>query len=340
MAGHDIIVIGASAGGVEVLTQLVRKLPPSLPASLFVVCHFPPGGRSVLPEILSRAGPLLATHAREGEPFYPGHIYVASPDCHLLLDSGQTRLTHDARENHQRPAIDPLFRSAARVYSRRVIGVVLSGGLDDGVAGLLAIRSSGGIAVIQDPADALIGVLPTHATQIVGADYVVPAHELATLLVNLVHQPIVYVGVSSMTDPLERMPERILSDMDSQVRGERRGQLSTFTCPECGGNLWQVNESDLIRFRCHVGHAYYAERLLGEQSDALEAALWTTVRMFREKGVLARQLAMQHRNRENPGTARNFEDQAAVSERYGNLILQYLLGNAASLEEAEREAAG
>jgi two-component system, chemotaxis family, protein-glutamate methylesterase/glutaminase len=161
MVRHDIVVIGASAGGVEALTRLMRDLPPGLPASLFVVCHFPPSDRSVLPDILSRAGPLLATHAIDGEPFHPGHVYVAPPDFHLLLAEGQRlRLTRGPRENHHRPAVDVLFRSAARTYGPRVIGVVLTGSLNDGSAGLLAIRAAGGVAIVQDPADAAVAAMP------------------------------------------------------------------------------------------------------------------------------------------------------------------------------------
>src|SRR5690242_15674063 len=143
MATRDIIVIGTSTGGVDALSRLARGLPPGFPASLFVVCHFPAGGRSVLPEILSRSGPLLAAHAADGEPFYPGQIYVAPPDRHLVLGpNGRMRLTRGARENHHRPAADPLFRSAARHYGPRVIGVVLTGALYDGTAGLMAIRAA------------------------------------------------------------------------------------------------------------------------------------------------------------------------------------------------------
>jgi two-component system chemotaxis response regulator CheB len=161
MAGRDIIVVGASAGGVEALAQIARGLPAGLPASVFVVCHFPPGGRSVLPDILSRAGPLLAGHPADGDPFYPGQVYVAPPDRHLVLDPGnRVRLTRAARENHHRPAVDPLFRSAARHYGRRVVGVILTGALYDGTAGLIAVRAAGGVGVVQDPRDALVAAMP------------------------------------------------------------------------------------------------------------------------------------------------------------------------------------
>lgn len=364
MTEHDIIVIGTSAGGVEVLAQLARGLPKGLPAAIFVVCHFPANARSLLPEILSRAGPLLATHARDGEPTYPGHIYVAPPDRHMLLEPGHVRLVGGARENHHRPAIDPLFRSAARTYGKRVIGVVLTGSLYDGVAGLLAIRGAGGIAVVQDPQDALVEMMPRSARDIAGADHVVAAAGLAPLLVDLVRRPgapesksqksevntpkaarglpadlaplTPEEGGMPMTDPLEKMPAIMANDMDAQANGARRGNVSVFTCPECGGSLWQVDEKDLVRFRCHVGHAYYAEALLAEQSDALEAALWTAVRTFKEKMVLSLQLAATERLRGNEAAAARFEEQARVSERYSALIQQYLLNG----EEAPSSASG
>jgi two-component system chemotaxis response regulator CheB len=324
MPGHDIIVVGASAGGIEVLKELARGLPKGLPAAMFVVCHFPTEWRSTLPDILSRSGPLLAQHARDGEAPYPGQIYVAPPGHHLLLDDGRMRLTRGPRENGHRPAIDPTFRSAARAYGPRVIGVVLTGSLTDGTAGLMAIRAGGGIAVVQDPADALVASMPRSAAEIAGADHIVPAAGLAPLLSGLVWRPVPQPGGTPM-DPLEKMTNVVDDDMREQERGGRRGHLATFTCPECGGNLWQVDEHSVLRFRCHVGHAYYAEALLGEQSEALEAALWTAVRTFREKAVLSRQLARAEHERGNGETARRYAEQAELADRYGELIRQNVL---------------
>jgi two-component system chemotaxis response regulator CheB len=335
MANHDIVVIGASTGGVDVLTSVMGGLPPGLPASLFVVCHFPSGSRSVLPEILSRAGPLLAMHPVEGEPFHPGQVYVAPPDHHLLLQAGgQMQLSRGPRENNHRPAVDPLFRSAASAYGPRVIAVVLSGGLVDGTAGLLAVRAAGGVAVVQDPADAVMASMPGNAASVAGADHVVPAAGLASLLVELIQQPISVPGGSSMTDPIETMPDIVNADMDEQVRNVRRGQVSVFSCPECGGSLWQVDERPLVRFRCHVGHAYNGEVLLAEQASALEAALWTAVRTFKERNLLARQLAARERERGDARSAARFDEQAALALRYGELIQQYVLNE----QPASREA--
>jgi two-component system chemotaxis response regulator CheB len=339
MAGHDIIVVGASAGGVEALRQVVSGLPPGLPAAMFVVVHTPAELVSRLPEVLSRSGPLLATHPRDSEPFYPGHVYVAPPNRHLLLEPGRVRVTIGPRENRHRPAIDPLFRSAARVYGQRVIAVLLSGSLYDGVAGLLAIRSAGGIAVIQDPQDALINALPRSALQVAGADYVVPVAGLAPLLAELVLRPVPDAGGASMSDPLERIPDVISSDMQAQEQGKRRGEVSTFTCPECGGTLWQLDEAQLVRFSCHVGHIYNGEALLAEQSEALEAALWTAVRTFKEKAVLASQLAADCRRRGDGTGAARLEEQGHQAQRYAALIQQYVLqgGDAVAPGQSQTE---
>jgi two-component system chemotaxis response regulator CheB len=190
MAGRDIIVIGTSAGGVSVLSDLVAALPPALPAAVFIVCHLADDGRSELPTILSRRGPLLARNPRDGDPIYPGHVYVAPPDYHLLVQPGHVQLSHGPRENRLRPAIDPLFRTAARAYGPRVIGVILTGALNDGVAGLMAVRAAGGVGVVQDPGDAPFPGLPRQAREVAGADHVVPADRLPAVIEELVRGPV------------------------------------------------------------------------------------------------------------------------------------------------------
>jgi two-component system chemotaxis response regulator CheB len=235
------------------------------------------------------------------------------------------RLTRGPRENHHRPAVDPLFRSAARHYGDRVIGVILTGSLYDGTAGLMAIRGSGGLAVVQDARDAAVAAMPLHATELAGADRVVRLDKLGPLLVELVQGSTVPKGGGSAMDPMERMPEVVRNDMDEQIHNGRAGDVSVYTCPECGGALWQVNQKGLSLFRCHVGHAYNGEALLAEQSESLEAALWTAVRTFREKSVLSHQLAAMERAKGGAAVAARFDEQAAQAEEYANLILKHVL---------------
>jgi two-component system chemotaxis response regulator CheB len=326
MARRDLIVIGASSGGIDALTRVVATLPSGFPAALCVVFHVSPRHRSVLPEILSRAGPLLAVHPADCELIRPAHIYVAPPDLHMTVaPDGIIRLTRGARENNHRPAVDPLFRSAARYYGKRVIGVVLTGALYDGVAGLLAIRQAGGVAVVQDPSDAFLAAMPMHASQIAGADHIVPISEMSALLQKIVHQPADGFGGRTSFDAIDQMSEVVDRDMESQAEDHRGGEVSVFSCPECGGALWQVNERGTVRFRCHVGHAYHGELLLSEQTDALEAALWTAVRTFREKSVLANQLARIEREKGDTASASRFEEQAGLAAQYGTLIQRYVL---------------
>jgi two-component system chemotaxis response regulator CheB len=296
-----------------------------LPAAVFVVCHFPNASTSSLPDILSRQGKLLARHARDGEPIYPAHVYVAPPDYHLVLEQGVVRLNRGPRENRFRPSIDPLFRSAARVYGPRVVAVILSGALADGVAGLMAVRAAGGIAVVQDPNDALLPTLPQTAREIAGADHVVAATALASLLTGLVQNDPPDEGVGLMNDPVDRIAQTAAHDLEAQARDGRRGAVSIFTCPECGGCMWQLDEQGLLRFRCHVGHSYIADALFEEQSAGLEAALWTAVRTFKEKGVLSRQLANLARESGDLSAAARFEEEGQLADHYGGLILRYLL---------------
>ncbi len=205
MANRDIVVIGASAGGVESLRSLVRGLSPDLPAAVFVVMHVQPYAVSRLPEILARSCPLPVDHARDGDRIVPGRIYVAPPDRHLLLRPGRVELTRGPRENHTRPAVDPLFRSAARAYGRRVAGVVLSGALYDGAAGVLAVKTRGGAAVVQDPTEAAVDGMPRSALRLVEVDHVLPVAEIAPLLVRLARESVAEEGAAAMADDEERL---------------------------------------------------------------------------------------------------------------------------------------
>jgi two-component system chemotaxis response regulator CheB len=289
MPGHDIVVIGASAGGVEALTHLVRDLPADLPAALFVVLHFPARATSLLPEILSRKGALPAHHARDREPITPGRIYVAPPNNHLLLRNGIVRVVPGPRENGHRPAIDPLFRSAARIYGPRTVGVVLSGALDDGAAGLVAIKSRGGKAVVQDPEDALYPGMPESAIGHAHVDHVLPVAGMSALLTELAHEP-VRQGDVAVSNEMEMETDIAEFTLDALQSTHRPGIPAGFGCPDCGGALWEMEEGGMTRFRCRVGHAWSADSLIASQNDALEEALWTALRALEERAALSERM--------------------------------------------------
>ena len=324
MACCDIVVIGASAGGIEPLIGLVRDLPAGFPGAVFVVTHVPPYSVSKLPQILGRAGQLPAAHAGNGDRIEPGRIYVAPPDRHLLVRQGWVELTRGPRENHSRPAIDPLFRSAARAYGPRVVGVVLSGALYDGSAGLLAVKGRGGIAVVQDPEDAAVDSMPRSALRHTEADYVLPAREIGAALGRLARQPERQEGDAPVVDIDEHMSRVIEQDFAEQAGDRRADELTVYTCPDCGGVMWQAEEAPPIRFRCHVGHAYAPQVLLAQKSEELESALWRCVRLLREKSTLSRQMVVRPAAGGNGTLTERIEEQAALDERHAQVIRELL----------------
>ena len=325
MPGHDIIAIGASAGGVEALTQLVKGLPADLPAAVFMVLHVPAHGTSVMPQILSRNGPLPAAHARDGEPIQPGRIYIAPPDNHLLIHDGKVRLSRGPRENGHRPAVDPLFRSAARWYGRRVVGVILSGALDDGTAGLTAVKQRGGVAIAQDPDDAFYPSMPRSALENVAVDHALPLAQIPATLVRLAHAPVVPGGEETVPDDMELEAELSELGLDVLQGDKHPGTPSGFACPDCGGALWELRDGELIRFRCRVGHAWSVTSLLSEQAEALESALWTALRALEERAALAQRLCDRLRERGHERPALRFEEEAREAHRRAAVIRQVLL---------------
>ena len=325
MPEHDIMVIGASAGGVEALIQVVKKLPANLPGTLFVVMHIPAESPSLMPQILSRSGPLAASHPADGEQIKQGHIYVAPPDYHLLVEQGYMRVVRGPKENRHRPAIDPLFRSAARVYGPRTVGVVLTGMLDDGTAGLLAIKRRNGLVVVQDPREALYPSMPQSACDNVEVDYCVSVAEMGSLLVRLVHKPIeeeVTGPGSADLDKEVRIAEMETNDLNNH---EQIGKPSAFSCPECGGVLWEVQDGDFLRFRCRVGHALSAESVLVEQTEQIDKALWRALKTVEEKASLSRRLAWQAHERGNTWLERKLEKNVQEAEHDAKLLRHVLL---------------
>jgi two-component system chemotaxis response regulator CheB len=290
MAGHDLIVIGGSAGSLQPLRTLVEGLPPDFPAALCVTRHTSPNTHNVLPLLLSKAGPLPASEAVDGEPLRPGHIYVAPPDYHLVIAPGVLRVSRSATENHFRPAIDPLFRSAAVAYGPRVVAVLLSGGLDDGTAGLWAVKQRGGIAVIQDPHEAQHPSMPRSAQTYVPIDYCLSAADVAPLLVRLAHEPVTVEGAPPSE---EMLVETQIALQDNALEGGllKVGELTPYTCPTCHGSLLQLKAGRFVRFRCHTGHAYSARSLLTELRETIDDALWNTLRAVEESKLLMEHLA-------------------------------------------------
>lgn len=317
-------MIGASAGGVEAIAALVEALPRDLAAAVFVVVHFPPHATSVLPRILTLRGGMSAVHPEDGDPIELGCVYVAPPDRHLLVERGHVRLVRGPRENAARPAVDPLFRSAARAYGPRVIGVVLTGNLDDGTSGLLAIKSAGGMAVVQRPDDAHYAGMPTSAVRHVEVDHVVPLAEIAALLTRLVGEPVEGNGPGPAARQHAR--EVPISEMDREaLEGDRAGAPSGYACPECHGVLWEVDEGGVLRFRCRVGHAYSIETLLAEQGSGMDAALWAAYRALEERAALTERMAERMRDRGQPALHRRYQEQAEEARARAELIRKVLM---------------
>jgi two-component system, chemotaxis family, protein-glutamate methylesterase/glutaminase len=341
MAGHDIIVVGASAGGVEALSALARGLPKDLPAAVFVVLHISPQTPSILPTILSRVGALPASHAVNEEKIEHGRIYVAPPDHHLLVERGYVRVIRGPRENRYRPAVDPLFRSAALAYGSRVVGVILTGALDDGTAGMRALKAGGGISVVQEPREALYPGMPRNVIENVPVDYRLPLAEIAPLLVRLASEEIEQEeGASTVPDDVKteaRIAEQQMDATEMLESVQKLGEVTTFTCPECHGSLWELHNGELLRFRCHVGHAFTAESLVVEQSEELETALWSALRSLEEKVMLTRRMAQRAHDRGLTKAAVSFEARTREAERHAEVLRHLLLNGREMDASAEAE---
>jgi len=333
---RDMIVVGASSGGIEALIRLVGGLPADLPAALFVVVHMPPGVPSVLPRILDRSGPLEAVECEDGAPITPGRIYVACPDRHLLIEAGRVRLVRGPKENHHRPAVDALFRSAAVEYGPRVAGVVLTGALNDGTVGLAAVKRRGGVAVVQDPDDAPFAGMPQSAIEHVEVDHCLPLSEIAPLLARIVREevPAEEEGAYPVPDDMELESRMARIDSTTPENVEKLGHPSGFTCPECEGPLWEIRDREVLRFRCRVGHAYTAESMVTEKYEALEAALWVALNTLEEGAQMSRRLAAEARARGHEHAAARFEERARKAREQAGLIRQALGSDASDATRA------
>jgi two-component system chemotaxis response regulator CheB len=301
---HDfpiVIAVGASAGGVEALTRLVGLLPADLGAPVLVVLHVSPTGTSVLPEILDRRTKLVVRAAGDGEALHAGRIYVAPSDVHLAVEDGVVRVTREPRENGHRPAVDPLLRSVARAYGHRSVGVVLSGSRDDGARGLAILRAAGGTALVQDPGECLYAGMPTSALNAVPDAEVLGVEALAARLIELAQRPPEPGRLGATTLVAERTATR-------------------FTCPDCGGVLFEEHSLGAEAYSCSVGHSYSPESLSEEQARHLESALWAAVRSLEDRAVLLRRLRDRARRRGHTGAGAAFERQADDATDRANTI--------------------
>jgi two-component system chemotaxis response regulator CheB len=311
---RDVIVIGASAGGVTALRQLVANLAPALPAAIFVVVHVPPQHVSKLPALLDKHGAFAADHARDGEPIRAGRIYIAPPDHHMVLEDGHIRLNSGARENHNRPAIDPLFRSAAHTYGNRVIAVILSGFLDDGTAGMLAVKRHGGATVVQDPTDAAFPDMVRNAMANVDVDHTATIHEMGPLLARLAAEEVPAMPAQ------ERQPRRPAEEPQE----EDFGKPSPFSCPDCGGVLRERNEGGFPRFRCRTGHTFSPETLVNMQGEVIEASLWTALRAMEENMEMLERMEKRAEARGSGLTQRRYRDRHDEVAAAANVIHELL----------------
>jgi two-component system, chemotaxis family, protein-glutamate methylesterase/glutaminase len=310
-----VVGIGASAGGVDALTRLVRRLPADLPAAICIVLHVPPAGRSLLASILGRQTELDAVVAEHGAELVAGRIYVAPPDRHLTIVDGLLELGRGPKENGTRPAVDPMLRSLAADYGSEAVAVVLSGALGDGSSGALAVRRAGGTVIVQDPEDASSPSMPESAIRAVGrADAVLTAADIGVEIARLA------AGGGAMRENL-RMPRTGGPEAPpAQLAG---GPPSALTCPECHGPLWELKDHDMVGYRCRVGHAFSEDALVVEQGSAVESALWSALEALEERADFLSRVATRHCDR-RPRLRDRFESGAQDALDRAGLIRQAL----------------
>jgi two-component system chemotaxis response regulator CheB len=319
-----LVVIGASAGGVDALHTVVAALPPDFPAAVLVVRHIGPRNCG-LPDVLARSSRLPVRHASDGETVERPAILIAPPDRHLMVSAGaplRLALAHGPQENHTRPAIDPLFRSAAEIYGPRVTSVLLTGYLDDGSAGMKAVKACGGTTVVQDPDDAYAPDMPANALQNVVIDHTLPLDAIGPALARLAAMPV--VDAAPPVPDWVRLENRYAYGDAAMPELDQLGSPSTFTCPECSGTLWQLNDGKPQRYRCHTGHSFTAAILSELQSKAAEDAMWAALRALQEKERMARSLAAKATQHGLHGAAREHLQRAEQALADAQVLRQML----------------
>lgn len=329
MPTRNIVVIGASTGGIEALGKVLEGLPADFPATVFIVQHTAATSGNHLPGILDRMTDLSVTLAVDAQHFAPGQIYVAPADYHLLIDHKQMYLSRGPRENRTRPAIDPLFRSAALCHDKRSIGVILTGALDDGTAGLVAINKSGGLTVVQDPDTAVMPDMPRFALEQVDVDHCEPVAEIGPLLNRLVREEL-GDDFQFPLDPSHGYELQCEIDILRRQSGtiddiESFGELEPASCPECGGPLWRMH-GKVPRYRCHTGHAFSARHLIAGLEVAEEEAFWAALRVLEERIRLLRRLAKKGVYDGSSALENSYTAHAEEAERHARILREMLIG--------------
>lgn len=323
MDKRDILVIGASAGGLTALTRLFGGMPKDCMPTVFAVLHISPNARSMLPRLLSRVGWLPAFHPADGEAIRPGHIHLAPPDHHLLVHRDRVLVRRGPRENRTRPAVDPLFRSAGVAFGSRVVGVVLTGTLDDGASGLRAIHRCGGLCVVQDPEDAEWSGMPQSAIARSPVDHVLPVDAMPALLCRLATEP----APPSPPVPFDIATEAHTAEQEfTTVSDDTQAVASptTLSCPECGGGLSEIQDGPILRFRCQVGHAFSPDTIEEAQTEAMEKALWVALRTHEDRVELFNRMARHARDRGQSGLAAKWESQMQEARKNAELLRRVL----------------
>ena len=318
MEYRDVIAIGSSTGGVDALKRICSGLPGDLAAAVFVVLHMRADGPNLLAEILQTQSSLSVRLAVDGEPVERGCIYVAAADRHLLIIDDFIRLGRGPRENLTRPAIDPLFRSVAASYGPRAIGLVLTGELNDGAAGLGDLKRCGGVTVVQSPADAQASEMPASALQASDVDYRAPLSQLPDVLTYLVGQP---------AGPRPLVPRAIELEVDIALGRpcltatiNELADPAPLSCPACSGVLSQVRDTSPLRYRCQVGHGYTAQALDAVQQTDLDEAIRVALRIIEERAVLSERMAAEARSAGREHSARSFQDRASEMRAYAETL--------------------
>jgi len=344
---RDTVVIGGSAGSIEALKKVVCELPADFSGSLFVVIHTSPDAPSMLARVLANCSPLPASNPHDREEIRRGHIYVSRPGHHMTIEDGRIRILRGPRENRHRPAIDPLFRTAARNYGPRVVGIILSGLQDDGSAGLYAVKQRGGVAIVQEPADAIWKDMPTGAIEYSDPQYILPASDVPAVLIELAKPQESKLDLARKNSVPRKTNgrnnkrtsvspgQRDKPDVNKDVAypEESEGTPSVFACPECHGVLWELKDENMVRFRCRVGHSYEPESLTRELSQASEPALWAAVRALEEKASMQRRVAEGMGL--NPGMSSRLLDQSSADAGNARLIRDMIFRCDAEVEPQE-----